>query len=411
MAVYELQSRVQKYSWGDPDLLPGFLGRHNASREPWAELWYGAHPRAPSTVITADGEKLGLREVIARDPQGILGAGKGDNLPFLLKILAVAKPLSLQVHPSAGKAARGYSRENLSVLPQDDEDRNYTDERHKPEFIVAMDRFEGMCGFRPLNEMLSIMRLVSGDEWEKYLGRLLEQPSKMEMAMLFYSFISMELADKARVLRAARRRIDRIVSSAPSSSSEFRALKWVPALMDEFPNDMAALAPIMLNTFDMSPGEGLYVAPGQPHAYFRGCALEVMANSDNEVRAGLTLKRIDLTEFLALLNFDSAALSFCAPCAAAPGTISPYDIATDEFSLAVLRGSREGISCERDNGPEILLCVEGPVRVTAASGASYELKRGKALFIDASEGSYAVTGEGMLFRAAASAPGSEGKRA
>ncbi len=409
MAIYPLENSVQKYAWGDPDLIPAFLDRPNPAREPWAELWLGAHPKAPSSALLPNGEKLPLNELIARDTKSSLGAvcaGSPHRLPFLFKMLAVAQPLSLQAHPSKHTALRGYRREERAGIMLDPAERSYIDSHHKPEFIVAMDRFEGMCGFRPIDDILRNIRVVAGENWLKYAGRLARYPSKMELALVFYNFLSLESQERSQMLKLARQRIDRLLESAKPDSAELRAFGWIPRLMDAFPNDMGSLAPLMLNSFDIAPGEGLFVAPGQPHAYFRGCALEIMANSDNEVRAGLTRKRKDFAEFMAVLDFGSAPLSVTLPrCEVAgpkgQGQICPYDIDSEEFSLAIIRVGGAAMRYPRYPAPEILLCIEGALQLRAASGENFPLKRGAALFVEACEEAYELAGRGMLYRASA----------
>jgi mannose-6-phosphate isomerase len=406
MAIYPLENSVQTYAWGDPDLIPAFLELPNPEREPWAELWLGAHPKAPSLALLPGGEKLPLNELIARDTKASLGQSElaYKRLPFLFKMLAVAHPLSLQAHPSKLTALRGYRREERAGVMIDPAERSYIDSHPKPEFIVAMDRFEGMCGFRPIDEILRNIRVVAGDNWLAYAGRLARYPSKMELALVFYNFLTLESAERGKVLMLARQRIDRILESAKPGSAERHAFGWIPRLMDAFPNDMGSLAPLMLNCFDISAGEGLYVAPGQPHAYFRGCALEVMANSDNEVRAGLTRKRKDLAEFMAVLDFSAAPLRIALPRDESPDTegdsaMCPYDIDSEEFSLAIIRVSGAARRYDRPRAPEILLCVEGALQLRSASGANFPLTRGSSLFVEACESGYELAGRGMLYRA------------
>jgi mannose-6-phosphate isomerase len=410
MAIYPLENSVQTYAWGDPDLIPAFLERPNPAREPWAELWLGAHPKAPSLALLPDGQKLPLNELIARDAKASMGrsAESYKRLPFLFKMLAVARPLSLQAHPSKHTALRGYRREERAGLMIDPAERSYIDSQHKPEFIVAMDRFEGICGFRPIDEILRNIRVVAGENWLAYAGRLSRYQSKMELALVFYNFLSLESSARGKLLRLARQRIDRILVGARPDSAETRAFGWIPRLMDAFPNDMGALAPLMLNCFDISSGEGLYVAPGQPHAYFRGCALEVMANSDNEVRAGLSHKRKDLAEFMAVLDFTPAPLSVSLPHCQGEGEkrrgcICSYAIDSEEFSLAIIRASGPSQHYARIPAPEILLCVEGALQLRSSSGANYPLQRGSSLFVEACEDGYELAGRGMIYRASVGA--------
>lgn len=418
MAVFRLENSVRKYSWGDPDLIPAFLGMENPSREPWAELWLGAHPKAPSSARLPDGRTRSLDELILGAPEAMLGpAYAGDaRLPFLFKLMAVGKPLSLQAHPSAQAASRGYRREERAALPLEASERNYSDDRHKPELVVALDRFEGLCGFRPIDEIIRNLKLLAGENWRSNAERLASQPSRMELAVVFYSFCAATEAERTRLFKLIRPRLDRILADDKPSSPAHRALGWVPRLMDLYPDDMAALAPVMMNTFDLGPGQGLYVAPGQPHAYFRGCALEVMANSDNEIRAGLTDKRRDLAEFLAILDFDDGAPPILSAGPANSGrgsSLCAYDLDSDDFSLTAASLSGGRVTRDGRPGPEIILCVEGTVALARRDAKAlggpespdgeepFVLHRGQSLFVSADEPAYDLAGRGLAYIAAA----------
>lgn len=414
MAVYRLENSVRKYSWGDPDLIPAFLGAKNPSREPWAELWLGAHPKAPSMARMPDGRLKGLNELILETPKAMLGpayAGGADaRLPFLFKLMAVAKPLSLQAHPSAQAAARGFKREESAALPLEPTERNYNDDRHKPELVVALDRFEGVCGFRPIDQIIRNLKLLAGENWRPHAERLSLNPGRMELAVVFYSFCTASEAERTRLFKLVRPRLDRILADAKPGSQAHRTLGWVPRLMDLYPNDMAALSPIMMNTFDLGPGEGLYVMPGRPHAYFRGCALEVMANSDNELRAGLTDKRRDLAEFLAILDFGDGAPKLLSAPQAVPGrgsSLCAYDLDVDDFSLAAASVSGGSVRRVGRSGPELILCVEGTVALARSGpealdgGEPLVLHRGQSLFVSADEPEYDLAGRGLAYIAAA----------
>lgn len=417
MAIFLLENTIKKYHWGDPDLIPEFLGFPNPEREPYAELWLGDHPLATSVTIGPGGERVGLDELIARDPVSALGpdARTGYRLPFLFKLLALGRPLSIQVHPSRLKASRGFEREERSVLPLDATERNYVDMNHKPEFLVALDCFEGMCGFRPIDEIVDNIKMLAGERWRRYAGRLAGDPGKMELAVLFYNFIAPDAATKATVLAGTRTRIDRILARAAPDSAIARTFAWIPRLMDEFPGDMGAMAPILLNTFDMKPGQGLFVAPGQPHAYLRGSALEIMGNSDNKVRAGLTHKRVDLAEFISVLDFDIGPLSFIEPAGgleairagrtdSAIGGFIPYPVESDEFSLAMARLEGRIEAAARPRIPEILLCMDGNAHIEGSDGCALPLSRGSSVFIEAAEEYYTLYGNATLFRASTARP-------
>jgi len=393
MAIYALENAIQKYDWGDPDILPVFLAKDNPHRDPWAELWIGTHPKAMSLAITPGGARLPLDRVL----DGGLTDGR-PALPFMLKLLAVASPLSMQVHPSARKAVEGYQREQLAAIPLEAAERNYVDRNAKSEFVVALERFEGMCGFRPVDDILATLRLVAGPHLKEYVGRFAADPCRRELAVLFYTFISMSESRKTDILSKIRPRIDQLLQTERPGSPVARVLGWIPRLMDAFPGDMGALGPMLLNTFELEPGQGLAVPPGEPHAYFRGFALEAMASSDNEVRGGLTRKRVDMPEFIAALNFDTPPLQIQEPSRRKSG-FRPYDAKSDDFTLAVMDLDGRYARAQRRPGPELLLCVSGGLRLEGSGGDAVDLARGQAAFVSSDETGYSMTGAGTVFRA------------
>lgn len=403
MAIYTLENSIQKYDWGSPSALPLLLGMENPTGEPWAELWMGAHPKAPSLAIdpvTGRGEPLD--RLIALDPSRILGvttAGRfGGSLPFLLKILSASRPLSIQAHPSKLKAEHGFAQEELKGIPIDAPERNYKDANHKPETVVALTEFEGLCGFRRIDDILENVKTLAPGQFERFAGRLSRDPGKLELSVFFYTFISMADDDKAELLRFARERSDAIVAAEPHDSPVGRMFSWVLRLMDAYPGDVGALAPLILNLFRLEPGQALNLSAGEAHAYLCGTAVEIMANSDNVLRGGLTSKHMDVPEFISSLNFDVVAVEAMEAGAPADG-FSPYRCDVPDYSIA--KAAVDGVltSSRRVPGPEILLCTEGSLRVAGADGSGAPLARGSSVFVTADEGDYSLSGNGTVFRA------------
>jgi mannose-6-phosphate isomerase len=397
--------------------MPGFLGKANPGNEPWAELWMGAHPKAPSLALCPDGSRLGLDKLIGSDPQGLLGASTASRfagkLPFLFKLLSAGMPLSIQAHPSRLKAQRGFAKEQEAGIPLDAPERNYRDDNHKPETVVALTRFHGICGFRPIDEIISNIKLASGARWRNYVGRLADDPGRLELSVLFYNMVSMKEQNKATVLKATRLRGEHILREETSSSPVAATFGWVLKLMDEYPGDIGALAPLLLNLFTLEPGQALFLAAGEPHAYLGGLAAEIMANSDNVLRGGLTSKHIDIPELISVLNFDSHPID-TLDAKPTPDGFSSYPVRCEDFmiSRAHIKGSLA--IKDRPEGPEILLCTDGkleislPQRKQGKAGQSVVLQKGDSVFIPASETAYAVEGKGELFKAAVPAARSPG---
>ncbi|HPE88582.1 MAG TPA: mannose-6-phosphate isomerase, class I [Spirochaetia bacterium] len=403
MAIYSLDNTVQHYAWGSTDALPAMLGKENPSGEPWAELWMGAHPRAPSLAVDpVGGERKPLDALIADDPDATIGPDAarrfGGKLPFLFKLLSAAKPLSIQAHPSKRKAEHGFALEESKGIPIDAAERNYKDPNHKPETVVAQTAFEGLCGFRPIVDIIDNARLIAPDDWERLIGRLAYDPCKLELSSFFYLFVSIGGDHKAKRLRYAKARSERIVADEPKSSERSRLFSWILRLMDEYPGDIGALAPLALNLFELRPGEAINLPPGEPHAYLRGTAAEIMANSDNVLRGGLTSKHVDIPEFISTLGFDSAVVEPLEPILgddgfyAYPCGVPDYSLSRAEVDGALPVGARAA-------SPEILLCVDGTVSLEAASGAAIELPRGASAFVCADERAYVLRGSGAVYRA------------
>lgn len=369
----------------------------------------GAHPKAPSIAKCPDGTKLGLDKLIESDPAGMLGLNIAKRftgkLPFLFKILSAGKPLSIQAHPSKLKAQRGFAKEQEAGIPLDAPERNYRDANHKPETVVALSNFDGLCGFRPIDEVISNIKLASGPKWRDYAGRLSDDPGRLELSVLFYTIVSLNEQSKAFILNATRARGERIVQDESVGSSIAATFSWVLKLMEEYPGDIGALAPLMLNLFTLKPGQALFLAAGEPHAYLGGLAAEIMANSDNVLRGGLTSKHIDIPELISVLNFNSHPIDILEAKPEADG-FSAYPVRCDDFMISLARPQGSLEITGRPEGPEILLCTDGKLEVSippaspGQTGQAVVLEKSHSLFIPATETSYRITGNGEVFKAA-----------
>lgn len=403
MSLYLLENIVQKYEWGSSVELPRLLGMDNPSGEPWAELWMGAHPKAPSIAVDpATGARTPLDRLIAAAPSALLGDPVADRfndtLPFLFKILSAAKPLSIQAHPSKRKAEHGFAREEFAGIPIDAPERNYKDANHKPETVVAITPFEGLCGFRPIDEIVANIKLLAPQDWQRLAGRLAADPGKLELSVFFHAMISQTGDVIHKQLEYTLARSKRIIASEPRNSRTGALFSWVLKLLESYPGDVGALAPLVLNLFRLEPGQALNLSAGQPHAYLVGTAAEIMANSDNVLRGGLTSKHRDVPEFISALDFDSSVIKPVVAKKAKNG-FSAYRCDVPDYTIAkaVLAGSL-GIA-GRPNVPEILLCTEGTLTLVSATGRRTSLPKGASVFIAADERSYALEGNGTVFRA------------
>jgi mannose-6-phosphate isomerase len=406
MRIYRLENPVQRYAWGSVDGITKVLGIPNPGGGPLAEVWMGAHPSAPSTAIV-EGRKIGLDELIRRDGAAALGARVvdelGNSLPFLFKVLSAGTPLSIQAHPSKRKAELGYEREDLGGIPVDASERNYRDPNHKPEMAVALTRFELICGFRPVAEIIENMRLVAPGEFERSLERLERDPSRIELSVFFYSLVSADERARSRLLAAASTGIAACLEGGSCPPGREGAFRWASRIMDLFPGDVGAVMPLVLNHLVLEPGEAAFVAPGELHAHLAGTCLEIMANSDNVIRGALTRKFVDLPELVSVLSFNPESLAPLRPAPVGPCE-EAYPVFVPDFRISRISVGPDRPYKRSSRGPEILLCVSGEVEIRCAEEPPLRLGRGAAAFAEARACDYELAAaagcaEASVFRA------------
>jgi mannose-6-phosphate isomerase len=389
---------VRTYAWGSRTAIAEFTGRPSPTAHPEAELWYGAHPGDPARLETDSGEQS-LLEVIRSDPEGQLGAATrerfGDALPFLAKVLAADEPLSLQAHPSAEQAAEGFAREERLNIPVSAPTRNYRDRSHKPELIVALGPFEALAGFRPAARSIELMRALAVADLDPFIGLLSEQSEADGLRALFTTWITAPQPDLDVLVPAV---LDGAVNYLRSGETTFAAeAKTVLELGERYPGDAGVLASLLLNRITLEVGEGIYLPAGNLHAYLQGVGFEVMANSDNVLRGGLTPKHVDVPELLRVLDFTPTDESAIRPEIVGDGIELVYVTPAPEFAVSVLRLDRDRLGHEvdapaRHDGPQILLCTEGGVTVHAKSNV-LTLEKGAAAWVAADDGPIRLVAE------------------
>jgi mannose-6-phosphate isomerase len=393
-SVLVLDNPVQTYAWGSRTAIADLLGRPSPGNQPEAELWIGAHPKAPSRVAAPAG--LGtLERVIQQDPVRILGSEVcdrfGNELPFLLKVLAAAEPLSIQAHPSHEQARRGWERENAEGIPVDASHRNYRDPNHKPELVSALTPFVALKGFRPLDEVARNLEPVARPEIAPELGRVARDGTPLALRALFARLMTLDREEQAPLLKRA-------TAEAARRRKGESAWEWVARLMTRYPGDVSALSPLYLNVVTLAPGEALFLPAGELHAYLEGTAIEVMANSDNVLRGGLTPKHVDVPELLATLVFEGHPPEVLRAVEAGPGE-RVYRTPAREFELAFLDvAAARPFTPSAGRGVEILLGLAGET-VIRAGGATTPLGQGRSVLVPASLPTYVIEGEGRVCRA------------
>jgi mannose-6-phosphate isomerase len=376
-----LDNTIRPYAWGSITAIPGLLGARPTG-EPQAEMWMGAHPGAPSR--TGRGT---LVEVIDADPSRELGEGTvakfGPRLPFLLKILAAGAPLSLQVHPNLAQAKEGYEDEERRGIPVDAGHRNYKDANHKPELICALTEFDGLCGFREPARAAELLDALGVDSLKPYVDLLHARPEEAALREVLTAVLTADREEMARTVTEATAACTRLGGDhAPYAD-----------IAHHYPGDPGVIAAMLLNHVRLQPGEALFLGAGIPHAYLNGLGVEIMANSDNVLRCGLTPKHVDVPELLRIVRFEAADPGVLRP-EASPAGEEVYDTPIDEFRLSryVLAEGSADHDLTRP-APQILLCTAGSVRT-----GEHELSPGQSVFVPAGEKA-PVSGTGTLFRA------------
>ncbi|WP_438855322.1 mannose-6-phosphate isomerase, class I [Agromyces sp. M3QZ16-3] len=401
-----IRNAPRDYAWGSHTAIADFRGTE-PSGSPEAELWLGAHAGSPAEVVQADAAGAGdLAELIAANPAAALGpeqAREGARLPFLLKVLAAARPLSLQAHPTPDQARIGFGREEAEGVPIDAFDRNYKDPFAKPELIVAVsERFEALSGFRPLEEVRGVvdaLRAADAASAEPQPGALdllaarLDAPDALResVAWLLLDGRGGDSGEAAWLIE----RVTALAASDEALSSPFEAsFRTVLDLAAEYPGDPGIVISLLLNRVTLGPGEALFLDAGNIHAYLSGLGIELMAASDNVLRGGLTPKHIDVPELLEVLDFTSIEPPLLTPIDVAPG-IREYRPAAPDFTLFRVEGA-DAASRVALAGPAIVLAEGAGIEVAGANGAA-SIARGEAAFVSPDEGSLGFGGAGVAW--------------
>ncbi|MGW8767488.1 mannose-6-phosphate isomerase, class I [Streptomyces sp. NPDC055815] len=376
-----LVNTVRPYAWGSTTAIPELLGTAPTG-EPQAEMWMGAHPGAPSRT-----DRGALNELIAADPVRELGERAvekfGPRLPFLFKLLAAGAPLSLQVHPDLEQAKAGYAAEEAAGIPIDAPHRTYKDPNHKPELICALTPFDGLCGFRTPVEAADLIAALGVDSLKPYVDLLHAHPEEAALREVLTALLTADREEMAHTVAEAAAAAARLGGDhAPFAT-----------LAHHFPGDPGVIAGMLLNRVRLQPGEALYLGAGVPHAYLDGLGVEIMANSDNVLRCGLTPKHVDVPELLRIVRFEPNEPAVLRP-EASPSGEEVYETPIDEFRLSrFVRPEGAAPTDVTAATPQILLAVAGRPQ---AGGVA--LGPGESVFVPAGEPTE-LSGVGTVFRA------------
>ena len=399
--MYQLENVLRPYAWGSTTAISALLGTP-ASGGPEAELWIGAHPGAPSVASRAGAAPLALDALISEDPEHFLGAESvaafGPRLPFLGKLLAADKPLSLQVHPSLEQARAGFALENAAGVAPDAPERNYRDDNHKPEMIFALTPFQALCGFRPAAESRAAFEHLAGLVEASGAGASVlrdvagELSATDESAALRGAFSTL-IAGGGGVTAAVSAAVE-AVAGAPSGSLGPHAaeLSAMLGIGREYPGDPGVLISLMLNLVSLAPGEAIYLPAGNIHAYLKGLGVEVMASSDNVLRGGLTPKHIDIPELMKTVEFAPIGV----PRVEAGTSVLGQELYVPPFREFRLQRIELGPGAEpvplAQSGPAVVVVVSGAVLLDSPK-SELRLVRGGSAFIPAAENPVMVHAE------------------
>ena len=395
-AIGLLQNTIQFYDWGSTSAIPLLLNQKNPAAKPWAELWMGAHPKAPSWLSCA-GQRQSLIDWIRQYPDDILGRRTSEKfrnqLPYLFKVLAAAKPLSIQAHPDRAQAKAGFKRENKHKIPLDSPMRNYKDDNHKPECICALSEFYALYGFRPISDIVGLMTAACPAGLSRQLHHLETRPDSQGLRNFYTALMTLEPARQKQVVAEAMQNLDEI--------DDPDAAVWMKKLSAAYPADIGILSPILLNLVRLEPGQALFLPAGELHAYLAGLGVELMANSDNVLRGGLTAKHIDVPELLRVVNFESRPVDFLKPAACAVNE-KQFITPAEEFVLSLISLSAgNSYVSPADRSVEILFCFDGQA-VMQEMGATERLsvKKGDSVLIPAAVKAYTINGTARFYKAA-----------
>lgn len=385
-----MDNKIQNYDWGSRTAIHDLFGFANEAQQPQAEVWMGTHPNGCS-IVKQGSTNVSLSELIKQDPPAFLSQSTSKafgDLPFLFKILAADKALSIQVHPNKQDAELGYAKEQELGVPLSAFNRNYKDANHKPELVYALTEYQAMNGFRPFDEIIAEFRLCDIPEVNGYLEQFERNPNQDGLCHFFVEILSMK---EARKLNA----VDHLLSYAAMNQAR-PVYALILDLAEQYPNDVGLFAPLLLNVITLKPGEAMFLCARTPHAYIKGTGLEIMANSDNVLRAGLTPKHMDVEELVKCTDFIPKPINTLLTQAEINGSEHHFPVSVQDFQFSIFQAPKE--QRVEMTSAEILMPIDADVALLAQSGETLVLGKGQSAFIPAYVGNYTISCEGRVAR-------------
>ncbi len=396
--AFPLVGKVQHYAWGGYDFIPALVSIEPEPGVPYAEYWMGAHEKAPSEIIQHDGTRIALNKIIEAQPEKTLGAviaRKYGRLPFLFKVLDVHEMLSIQVHPSKAEAEAGFARENALGIPLDAAERNYKDDNHKPELQLALSDFWLLHGFKPEDQLRTVF-----DQVPEFASLRPIFASRGYFGLYEYVMTLPREQANALLEPLARRILPQYKAGTLEKSSPDYWAAMAMAQEQTGNYDRGIFSIYFFNLVHLLPGQGIFQDAGVPHAALQGQALEIMANSDNVIRGGLTPKHVDVSELLKQVTFQGMVPKIIEGRTAANAVEAYYETPSPDFALSRIQLSQEEQYQHTTHSTEILLCLSGEALVDTA-GKEMRVQQGQSVVVFAGQ-SYtlqATTEQAVVFRA------------
>ncbi|OQP70159.1 mannose-6-phosphate isomerase, class I [Vibrio cholerae] len=381
---------IQNYAWGSKTALQQLFELENPNDDPQAELWMGAHPNGCSG-IAINGKIVQLSDFIAQNPNLILGeytARQFGELPYLFKILAAEKALSIQVHPNKQQAERGFAQEEQLGIALTAAQRNYKDPNHKPELVYALTEYQAMNGFRANQEILNYFIELSIDEIQPLVNVFQSNPTEQGLRDFFSGLLSLQGEAKNRALEALM---------AQAKQIDLPLFQLIVELENQYPNDIGLFAPLMLNVITLQPGEAMFLDAETPHAYLHGTGLEIMANSDNVLRAGLTPKYMDIDELVTCTQFKHKPLEQLRLKPEVIEGCEQYPIPVADFKFAIIPPTTQQTIGVKS--AEVVLPLDSSMILRHANGEQCLVRKGQSVFIPAYAEQYTIECNGRVARA------------
>ncbi|MGR5431116.1 mannose-6-phosphate isomerase, class I [Vibrio astriarenae] len=391
--MFKLTNQFKNYTWGSKTAMSELFGVDNPNNEPQAEMWMGAHPDG-SSKIEYKGSEILLSSYIEGDKESILSprvAKKFGELPYLFKVLAADSALSIQVHPNKEEAESGFKKENALGIPRDASNRSFRDPNHKPELVWALTPYQALNGFRDFHDILQLLESVytsgKAPEVMHLIDTFRQELTPVGLERLFVGLLSLSGEQRSNALEV-------LMEYALESSRD--VFQLIVELSDTHPADIGLLAPLLLNVITLNPGEAMFLDSRTPHAYLKGSGLEVMANSDNVLRAGLTSKYIDIDELANSTSFVVKRRENLLLKPDVDGNRLIYNMPVSDFQFnCFIKAEGEKVSV---NSAEIVLAIDSKVTLITEIGETLLLDRGESVFIPAYTRSYSITSSGRVAR-------------